>query len=149
MVTQTFSNAVCVIGFVGFQAKDLRRTGFCSHFIRRSGEIFVRSTVRTVCYAVHTVFRDFPEAGMNVTYGRFMGLYPRHLFAVFNGALQQMRDFDHAIVNEDHHRFVHLNRRCGPVALADTHRNGITLIPRLLKALQLPLARRHVAGSLL
>ena len=147
VVTQTFGNAVRVIGFVGFQTKDLRSTGLRRHFVRRTGEILVGGTVGAVCHAVHTVFRDLPEAGMNVTHRRFVRLVPRHFFAVFNRTLQQVRHFHHAVIDEDHHGFVHLKRRCRPVTLTDTHRNGVALIPRFFKALQLPFARRHVAGA--
>ena len=87
MVTQAFSNAVRVIGFVGFQTKYLRSTGFRGHFVRRTGEVLMRGTVRAVCHAVHTVFRNFPEAGMDVTHWRLVRLVPRYFFAVFNRAL--------------------------------------------------------------
>ena len=59
-----------------------------------------------------------------------------------------MRHFHQTVVYQDHQRFVHLNRRGGPVALADSDRDGVTLIPGLLKAFQLPFAGRHIPGTL-
>ncbi|MNI55101.1 hypothetical protein D3C81_1772570 [compost metagenome] len=91
-----------IIGFIGFQTEDLSGTGFCRNFIRCTGKIFMRGTVRTVCNTVHTVFGNFPVTGMNVTHRRLMRLNPWHLLAVFRGAHQQMRDFYHAVVDKNH-----------------------------------------------
>ena len=137
-----------IIGFVGFQTKDLRSTGFRGNFVRGASKIFVCGTVGAVRYAVHTVFGDFPVTGVNVTDGRFMRLYPRHLLAVFRCAHQQMWDFDHAVIDKDHQRLTHLDRGCCPVALTDTDRNCITLVPRLFKPFLLPFAGRHVTCAL-
>ena len=148
MVTQTLGNFMRVVGFIRFQAEYLSRTGLSCNFIRRAGEVFMRGTVATVGDAIHPVFGNFPEAGMNITDRGFMRLLPGDLLPAFGGAHQQMWHFHYAIVNQDHQRFAHLNRRCRPVALADTDRNGIALIPRLFKAFLLPFTGWHITRAL-
>ncbi|MNE61632.1 hypothetical protein D3C80_1568590 [compost metagenome] len=63
-------------------------------------------------------------------------------------AQQQMRRFHIAVVNQGGHRFHDLYWRCGPVALTDPHRNGVTLIPGFLEAFKLPVAVWHIAAAL-
>lgn len=148
MVTQAFGDSVCVIGLIGFQAKDLGGTRLGRDFIRCAGKVFMRGTVASVGYAIHPVFSDFPKARVNVSDRRFMRLNPGNRFTVFHRALQQMRYFNYSVVNQDHQRLVHLNRRCGPVALTDPDWNGIALVPRFLEALEFPFASRHITGAL-
>ena len=107
----------------------------------------MRRTVRAVSNTVHTVFRQLPVTGMNIADGRFMRLYPWHLFAVFGGAHQQMRNLHDTVINQDHQCLTHLDWGRCPVTLTDTNRNGVTLIPRFFKAFLFPFAGRHVAGT--
>ena len=108
----------------------------------------MRGTVAAVGDAKHPVFGDLPKTRVDIADRRFMGLNPRHRFTVLYRTLQQVRHFYHAIVNQDHQRLVHLDRRRGPVTLPNADRNGITLVPRFLEALELPFAGRHIAGAL-
>ncbi|MNI82436.1 hypothetical protein D3C73_1391480 [compost metagenome] len=78
-----------------------------------------------------------------------LALFPGegHQRTIDSGALQQVWRFDVAVVNQRGQCLGHLDRRCRPVALADAHRNGVSLIPGFFIAFEFPVAGRHQAGT--
>ncbi|MNV66796.1 hypothetical protein D3C71_1595680 [compost metagenome] len=145
VVTQVLCEFVGVIGFV---TEYLRGPRFRRGFVWRTCKVLACRPIWAVGHAIHAVFGNFPEAGMNIADLRALFLLERHQHAIDTGALQQVRRFDVAVVNQGGQRLGHLDRRRRPITLADTYRNGVPLIPGFFIAFEFPVTSRHQAGTL-
>ncbi len=88
-----------VIRFVLFQAEDLCCTGLGGDFIGRISKTLVRGTIRAIRHAVHAIFGDFPEAGMDITNRGLRRLTIGHQGTTFAGSTQHMRHLDDTVID--------------------------------------------------